>query len=274
MAPFFIDDALLDGGLWAGAAHTRAVPVFAAPAAAPPEPPLTCPEGTKLVRGEHVENVERYCTSFSQDTCWSYFPGLYALEARRTPIAVCMDQYEWPNQKGAKPPVMLRFTEAQAECEAVGKRLCSEFEWELACEGPAILPFSYGWAFEAGACVNDKPYKSYEQSKLSSTDEKVRKAETRRLYQAEPSGSRPRCESAFGVFDLIGNVEEWVTTSRPEWPYPSSLKGGYWAKPRSACRGTNDSHAPTFRFYDIGFRCCVQPESPPSLAVTASPGRR
>jgi hypothetical protein len=51
-------------------------------------------------------------------------------------------------------------------------------------------------------------------------------------------------------------VEEWVVTSRPEWPHRSSLKGGYWSKPWAGCRGTNERHAPAFRFYEIGFRCC------------------
>jgi hypothetical protein len=221
----------------------------------------SCPTGTKLVSGQHYENVERLCLKFSQDTCWSYFPWLMALEGRTTPISVCMDEYEWPNEKGALPPVMMKFTEAEASCKSVGKRLCSEFEWELACESNEVLPFLYGFDFKKQVCVNDKPYKGYDQAKLSSLDKKVRDQETKRLYQAEPSGSREACVSAFGVHDLIGNVEEWVTTSRPEWPYVSSLKGGYWAKPRSACRGTNDSHGPNFRFYDIGFRCCVDPTS-------------
>ena len=263
MVAFFFDPQALSAELW-----TRPAALQALAAAAP-----TCPAGTKLVSGTHVENVQRYCLRWSEETCWSYFPGLMALEPRFTPVSVCMDEFEWPNKKGERPPVMLRFTEATSECEAVGKRLCSEFEWELACEGPGLLPFGYGWDFEPGACVNDKPYKPYEQSKLSSADPKVRIAETKRLYQAEPSGSRPRCTSAFGVSDLIGNVEEWVTTSRPEWPYPSSLKGGFWAKPRSGCRGTNDSHAPSFRFYEIGFRCCVDPTPAAPAALTGGAPR-
>ncbi|XYH93877.1 hypothetical protein ACMHYB_39410 [Sorangium sp. So ce1128] len=36
-------------------------------------------------------------------------------------------------------------------------------------------------------------------------------------------------------------------------------KGGYWSKPWAGCRGTNDSHGPMFRFYEIGFRCCKDP---------------
>ncbi len=224
---------------------------------------MHCPDDMLLVTGVHEEIAERVCLSFDGQQCWSWLPGLVAFEGTRTPIAACMDRYEWPNQKGALPPVMMRFTEAQKSCDGLGKRLCSEFEWELACEGPETLPYPYGWKHDAGACVNEKPYRPYSQSKLSSDASDVRDLETKRLYQAEPSGSRPDCTSPFGVVDLVGNVEEWVTTSRPEWAYPSSLKGGYWAKPWSGCRGTNDSHGPLFRFYEIGFRCCSDPTAKP-----------
>ena len=79
------------------------------------------------------------------------------------------------------------------------------------------------------------------------------------------TGATPSCASEWEgdkIYDMVGNVEEWVTTSRPEWPHVSSLKGGYWSKPWSKCRGTNDSHGPNFRFYEIGFRCCRAPGDP------------
>jgi hypothetical protein len=236
---------------------------------APVSAGLSCPADMRLVVGTHHEIVERLCLRFEHDQCWDWLPGLTAYEGRETPVATCMDVYEWPNQKGAVPPVMMRFVEAQKSCESVGKRLCSENEWELACEGPETLPYPYGWKQKTGACVNEKPYRPYSQAKLSSDSTKVREEETRRLFQAEPSGSRSECTSPFGVVDLVGNVEEWVTTSRPEWAYPSSLKGGYWSKPWTGCRGTNDSHGPMFRFYDIGFRCCSDPTrvSPPAAAA-------
>ncbi len=214
----------------------------------------------RLVTGTHYEQVQRFCLRFEKGQCWDYHEGLVALESKITPVAVCMDRFEWPNQKGAKPPVMMRFGEATDQCKAIGKRLCSEFEWELACEGPETRPYPYGWSHVANACINDKRYRPYSQRALSSSDAKVRDAETKRLYQAEPSGSRPTCTSPFGVVDMVGNVEEWVMTSRPQWPHVSSLKGGYWSKAWSGCRGTNDSHGPMFRFYEIGFRCCTEPK--------------
>ncbi len=225
----------------------------AAPSAA------SCPAEMRLVEGVHYENVQRLCTSLRIGHCWAFVPGFVAAEPRETPVRVCMDKYEWPNREGALPVVMARFVEAEEKCASVGKRLCSEFEWEAACEGPDVRPWPYGSRYQPGACNTDKPYMGVSEKKLLSDDKKVRSAETARVWQGAPSGAFPACVSAAGVVDLVGNVEEWVTTSRPEWAYRSSLKGGFWAKPWAGCRGTNDSHGPMFRFYEVGFRCCKDP---------------
>jgi len=222
--------------------------------------PFVCDAGMKPVWGTHEEQLQRLCTDYRSGQCWRWFPGLHAGEGRRTPVATCMDELEWPNRAGEEPMVMVRYVEAESACKAVGKRLCTEFEWETACEGPEALGFPYGDVHEPHACNNDKSYRAYSSKALESKDAQVRDKEVKRLYQGEPLGSRPRCVSAFGVRDLVGNAEEWVSTSRPEWPFPSSLKGGYWSKPWSGCRGTNDSHGPMFRFYETGFRCCADPK--------------
>jgi formylglycine-generating enzyme required for sulfatase activity len=231
-------------------------PFLAASSAAAP---ASCPADMKLVEGTHHAFVQRLCLDFHTDHCFAFLPGLIAREPPVTPVRTCMDTYEWPNQVGALPVVMLRFVDAQAQCAAVGKRLCSEVEWEMACEGPETLPWPYGQKQIPGACNSDKPYRPVSEARLASNDPAVRAAETKRAWQGEPSGAHPGCVSASGVVDLTGNVEEWVTSSRPEWPYVSALKGGYWSKPWAGCRGTNERHGPQFRFYEIGFRCCKDP---------------
>ncbi len=240
-----------------------------------PTPP-TCPDGMALVQGTHFEIVQRLCIDHRGPGCFAFFPGLNAVEGIATRIETCMDRYEWPNKKGELPAVNVSFRSAKARCEKVHKRLCTELEWELACEGESLSPFPYGDVQEEAACVNEKPYLQYDQDKLDSDRPEVVSREVKRLFQGEPSGSRPRCTSAFGISDLVGNVEEWVQTSRAEWKYPSSLKGGYWSKPWSGCRGTNDSHGPMFRFYETGFRCCAEPSSidspPPAAGALKTPG--
>jgi formylglycine-generating enzyme required for sulfatase activity len=230
--------------------------LFATPTTAPA---TRCPDDMQLVAGVHAEYLERVCLDFHQERCFSWFPWLSAKEGVESPVRTCMDTYEWPNKKGEVPVVMLRFVEAEAKCASVGKRMCTEYEWETACEGPDELAYPYGATFEPKACNQAKPYRGVSEAKLASNDASVRDAETKRLWQGEPSGAYPACKSAFGVMDLTGNVEEWVSTSRPEWPFRSALKGGYWSKPGSGCRGTNERHGPQFRFYEIGFRCCKDP---------------
>jgi len=227
-------------------------------------PASNCPGDMVHIRGKHHEQVQRLCTDRRRGKCYAFVPNLALLEPRVTAIDVCMDRYEWPNKKGTKPAVMDRFIDAEAKCKSIGKRLCSEFEWELACEGPHHLPWPYGHRQQPGWCHNDRRYRPHNEAKLSSNDPRVRARETARLWQGLPAGSKPKCKSPFGVFDQIGNVEEWVTTSRPEWPHRSSLKGGFWAKAWSFCRGTNERHNPRFRFYEIGFRCCKDPQKKPA----------
>ena len=79
----------------------------------------------------------------------------------------------------------------------------------------------------------------------------------------------PSCRSGFGVFDMTGNVDEWVVSDEPpreksKW---AGLKGGAWGHVRSQCRPMTYSHEPEFTYYFVGFRCCKDvrgaPDAPP-----------
>jgi formylglycine-generating enzyme len=165
----------------------------------------------------------------------------------------CIDRYEWPNKKGELPRVMSSWRDAKAACESVSKRLCTESEWTLACEGPERLPFPYGYARDADACAIDKRSPKVDEARMNSL--RMREAEAARLDQREPSGSRARCVSAFGVHDLTGNVDEFVLNESGV-PYKSSLKGGNWGEYRNACRPATRGHDENWSFYQTGFRCC------------------
>jgi len=171
----------------------------------------------------------------------------------------CIDRYEWPNRAGALPAYMASWVEAKASCEASGKRLCSDTEWTLACEGPEKQPYPYGdgYARDDLACNIDKPYIWPSPEKVANPA--TRTNELARLDQREPSGSRAACVSPYGVRDMVGNVDEWVVNvSQFGQPYVSGLKGGYWGPVRTRCRPMTTAHNETFRYYQIGFRCCGQ----------------
>ena len=86
--------------------------------------------------------------------------------------------------------------------------------------------------------------------------------EAAHLYQADRSGARAECVTDEGVYDLTGNVAEWVrkTAPSPRPGYEHVLKGCYWAgcykEPNPSCAFTNRAHPGSFRTYEAGFRCC------------------
>jgi formylglycine-generating enzyme required for sulfatase activity len=228
---------------------------------APPDPGPhpDCPADMRLVEGTHDDEMERLCLREKGDRCWSYVPHAVTTDGPRSRLRFCMDAFEAPNQPGARPLVMMDFFQSQAWCQSRGKRLCSEQEFETACEGPQLEPYFYGWSVDASVCNSNKPWKPFDAAKLHSGGADARK-EVERLWQGTPSGAMPRCRTRDGIYDLLGNVEEWVT-ARSGRRWPGALMGGFWAKPWTGCRGTNDAHEPRFVFYQVGFRCCKDPVS-------------
>ena len=75
------------------------------------------------------------------------------------------------------------------------------------------------------------------------------------MWQGETSGARAGCTSSYGVFDMTGNVDEWVVNESGH-PFKSGLKGGYWGPVRDRCRPMTTAHGEEFSYYQVGFRCC------------------
>jgi hypothetical protein len=235
-----------------------------------PGPSPLCPRDMRLVEGLHSEESAGLCTDVRSDKprCWRYHEGLTVLEGQARAVRVCMDQFEAPNKRGHDPYVLYSYKDAKRWCEKRGKRMCHEREWELACEGPDHLPWAYGWAVNVNLCNSHKQWIPVQFS-LFGKDRELAEKESARLWQGEPSGRFPGCVSPFGVYDMMGNVEEWVS-AREERRFPGALMGGFWSKPWTGCRGTNDAHEPDFAFYETGFRCCKDP-SPSAPAASAAP---
>ena len=90
---------------------------------------------------------------------------------------------EYPADRANHPVQGVNFDWAQAYCTAVGKRLPTEVEWEVAARGPNALLFPWGNDLTQVALPTEGTY---------------------------PVGSIEGNQSAFGVFDMTGNVWEWV----------------------------------------------------------------
>ena len=176
----------------------------------------------------------------------------------------CIDRYEYPNVKGRLPVVMKTWTEAATLCAARGRRLCKGAEWTLACEGEERLPYPYGYVRDDTACNTDRPLAGPYPRMIT---HQPRGIGISLVDWRAPSGEMDRCASPFGVYDMTGNVDEWVVNESGH-PYDSGLEGGLLRGPvrdRKNARMTI-AHDEQFAFYQIGFRCCedVPPPSRPA----------
>jgi sulfatase modifying factor 1 len=238
-----------------------------------------CPDVVRrclTVEHERINNLD-ICHAFAKEQ---------QCRGQERRMAFCIDRYEYPDREGAHPTWMLDWYGAQATCESKGKRLCWSSEWTAACEGPEHTPFPYGYERDHAACNMDNLYVEparpgpRAQFFFYSKESDVAFKELSRLDQSVPSGSMPSCRSGFGVFDLTGNVDEWVVSDEPpreksKW---AGLKGGAWGHVRSQCRPMTYSHEPEFTYYFVGFRCCrdatdasTAPRWTPSQAAMPAP---
>ncbi|HET9958905.1 MAG TPA: SUMF1/EgtB/PvdO family nonheme iron enzyme [Polyangiaceae bacterium] len=236
-----------------------------------PEPakaaePVACPAGMLLVDGDYCSDVDYECLkswydpSNKKTICEEFKPESKCV-GKKTKKRFCIDQYTWPNEKGARPEVMNRFHQAELKCAAVGKRLCTESEWTLACEGPRMLPFPYGYVRDTSKCLGDVEWDAPDMKKVAARDPE----ELARLWKGVRNGSQPGCVSEYGVADLPGNVDEVVAneTQDGSWraKYDSVHTGGPWYKgTRNQCRPKIYTHDEGFYYYFLGFRCCAEPD--------------
>jgi formylglycine-generating enzyme required for sulfatase activity len=151
--------------------------------------------------------------------------------------AFCMDEYEFPNIPDSSPRVDVSWSEAKAACARVGKRLCTEPEWEKACKGPRHLRFPYGNSFDPNVCNTEDSF-----------------GDDRALAH---SGQFAKCRSGYGVADLSGNVAEWTATAYTN-NADMTQKGGAFDRPDYAARcSARKNGAPSDRTPTVGFRCCA-----------------
>lgn len=239
--------------------HTSSSSAASAPLSPDPVIELDshCPDDMVEVEGDFCPNVEQKCIKVDESVhnvngyakCDEFAPSK-CLSKKRVHMHFCMDRYEWPNKKGEKPAVMVTWNDMKRECGKLGKRLCVDHEWSLACEGPEMLPYPYGLKRDSNACNIDHLQK--EGADIRHMD----KANVEYLWQGVPSGSMDKCVSPYGVFDMTGNVDESVVNSDSK-PYKSAEMGGHWVKgARNRCRPKTTIHNEDFAFYEIGGRCC------------------
>ncbi len=170
------------------------------------------------------------------------------------------------SRPGVIPQAYISGKQAAAACSASGKRLCAADEWERACRGPANYQFPYGDQRRAGACNDDvRPvHPVAEVGKILGipTDRLWRDGMNQSLINQLPdtllpTGARAECTNAYGVYDMVGNVHEWVDD--PD----GTFRGGYYmdtTKNGDGCSYATTAHDFAYHDYSTGFRCCMDPE--------------
>ena len=234
-----------------------------------------CPEGTVLVEGDYCPVVEQTCAVWvdnkgaatsqaipdlakGQTGRCGTWASSRCLSEKKVHKRFCIDLYEYPNVKGVRPQSWVSWRDMKRACEGQGKRLCTQSEWTFACEGPNIQPYPYGDGMhrDRTACNidNDVP-KGVNVLKVKNPASRDARALDALLV---PSGSMPRCVSPFGVYDMVGNIDESVVNESGR-PYQSGLMSGHVFGVRNACRPMTIAHNESFSWYESGGRCCISP---------------
>ena len=132
------------------------------------------------------------------------------------------------------PVVQVTWYGAEAFCASVGGRLCDATEWSRACGGPGGQTYPYG--------------DSYSKSICNGVD----------AGQGGPAevGEFEECVGGLaGLYDMSGNVYEWVSTCADG---PCDIVGGSFdrAAPDLTCDSSHTMDGPSGHREDLGFRCC------------------
>ena len=160
--------------------------------------------------------------------------------------AFSIDAYPYPNDPAMPPKTGVTREEGAKLCEARGRRLCTELEWERACKGPSNTMYPYGSGFKAKTCEGSQAL--------------VRNA-----------GSYDSCASAFGAKALFGAVWEWTAS---DWGRGgpggfATVRGGGLKNPTVQTRCANgQGKSPAETAADLGFRCCGGPQNSPSVNLS------
>jgi gamma-glutamyl hercynylcysteine S-oxide synthase len=201
---------------------------------------------------------------YSQKRWWSE-AGWHWLEHYQNPLIAGRSPQpsqplywqSWP-ANDSHPVCGVNWYEAEAYARFCGKRLPTEAEWEKAARwNPATNQSQlYPWGNTSDVFSNALPC-NYNQH----------------FDMTTPVGAFPSGQSAYGCYDMLGNVWEWTASMFQDYPgftsfpyagYSSSyfdrqhfvLKGGSWATRPWALRASfRNWYHPHVRQIFAGFRC-------------------
>jgi hypothetical protein len=179
-----------------------------------------------------------------------------------TPVDACASPLRAVSKSGTIPQGYISGKQARATCVASGKRLCTAEEWVRGCKGPDNTVFPYGPERRARVCNDDirrvHPVAEIAQRVGLPPEQWWREGMNNPLINQLPNsllstGDRAQCTNGYGVFDMVGNLHEWIDD--PD----GTFRGGFYmdtSRNGQGCEYATVAHDFGYHDYSTGFRCC------------------
>lgn len=239
------------------------------------EPPLRyvgprpCPESMAQVASVCIDRYEAHLVVDKQVHPHSHRPPTAEVFKAATAPDV------WPQAYIGK-------FEAAEACHQSNKRLCSLDEWLRACKGSLGFLYSYGTQEEKGRCNTGKPHLMMQLFKDKPTIAWTYEDFNDPTLDETPgflakSAEYFSCVNDYGIFDMVGNLHEWVAdVVDRDLPNRIHLNpalanryaelggfgifmGGFYSTSHehgSGCEFITIGHEEAYHDYSTGFRCC------------------
>jgi hypothetical protein len=259
---------------------TASATADAIPAVAAASEPTPCPDDMALIGRFCVDRYEAHLVADVGGVITAH-----PYHKRLEPGVL----YRARSAAGVFPQGYISRVEAKAACEASGKRLCSRREWLRACKGSGDQMYPYGGHGKRGQCNTGKNHlltemfgrnpkggfkyeEHFNSPDLNQTPGFLARA-----------GEYAGCTSELNVYDMVGNLHEWVSDSvdqsfldlmdaeeveRREQPWSTGngvFMGGFYSTTSElgpGCYYTTVAHEPRYHDYSTGFRCCAAARLP------------